>query len=273
MGHALASAYFVTIVAGFVVVTLSLLLHARFASPAYLYWALTMLGGTLLIMAKASTHYLSLTGSGTRLYLLLSFFIFGLSGEPLLGYCVPRVAHGVTGRRIPAVQGALYLLVVAGLGGSCRDRRADRRSGCGGHPHNHQDRLDRVRVRCPDFRHSHHDRQKPASGHSRISDDWFDRLAHHACNRTRLSSSSPMALSCVGFLPRCCSGCPPILRSASCSSSACFGPQDRIDGPGWIFSRRHSTSPTASVKSSDSSSRATRRPASATSCSFPAGPW
>ncbi len=116
MGHALASAYFVTIVAGFVVVTLSLLLHARFASPAYLYWALTMLGGTLLIMAKASTHYLSLTGSGTRLYLLLSFFIFGLSGELLLGYCVPRVAHGVTGRRIPAVQGALYLLVVAGLG-------------------------------------------------------------------------------------------------------------------------------------------------------------
>jgi DNA-binding CsgD family transcriptional regulator len=116
MSQALASAYFVTIVAGFVVVTLSLLLHARFASPAYLYWALTMLGGTLLIMAKASTHYLSLTGSGTRLYLLLSFFIFGLPGELLLGYCVPRVAHGITDRRIPTVQGALYLLVVAGLG-------------------------------------------------------------------------------------------------------------------------------------------------------------
>jgi len=115
MMYALASAYFLTIVAGFVVVTLSLLLYARFGSPAYLYWALIMLGGTLLIMAKGSTHYLSLTGSGPR-YLLASFLLFGLSGELLLGYAVPRIAHGVTDKRIPAIRGAFYLLVVAGLG-------------------------------------------------------------------------------------------------------------------------------------------------------------
>jgi DNA-binding CsgD family transcriptional regulator len=116
MSLALASAYFVTIVPGFVVVTLSLLLHARFASPAYLYWALIMLGGTLLIMANASAHYLTLTGSGTHRYLLLSFFIFSLSGELLLGYCVPQIAYGVAGMRIPVVRSALHLLVVAGLG-------------------------------------------------------------------------------------------------------------------------------------------------------------
>ena len=115
MSHALAFAYFVTIVAGFVVVTLSLLLHARFASPAYLYWALIMLGGTLLIMANASAHYLTLAGSGTH-RLLVSFFVFNLSGELLLGYCVPRIAYGVAGMRIPVVRGALHLLVVAGLG-------------------------------------------------------------------------------------------------------------------------------------------------------------
>jgi DNA-binding CsgD family transcriptional regulator len=116
MTHALSLAYFLTIVAGFVVVTLSLLLHARFASPAYLHWALIMLGGTLLIMAKAAAHYLRSTGSGTYWYLLLSFIFFGVSGELLLGYGVPRVAHGVTGTRISPARSALYLLVVAVLG-------------------------------------------------------------------------------------------------------------------------------------------------------------
>ncbi|MGA2641473.1 MAG: LuxR C-terminal-related transcriptional regulator [Spirochaetia bacterium] len=116
MIHALALAYFLTIIAGFVVVTLSLLLYARFASPAYLHWALIMLGGTLLITAKAVTHYLRLAGSGTSWYLLLSFMLLGLSGELLLGYCVPLIAHGVAGIRISPGRGALHGLVVAVLG-------------------------------------------------------------------------------------------------------------------------------------------------------------
>jgi len=116
MIHALALAYFLTTVAGFVVVALSLLLHARFKSPAYLYWGLIMLGGTLLIMASAAAHYLRSTASGTDLYLILSFLFFGLSGELLLGYGVPRLAHGVAGVRISTGRGALYYLVVAALG-------------------------------------------------------------------------------------------------------------------------------------------------------------
>ena len=116
MIHVLALAYFLTIIARFVVITLSLLLYARFASPAYLHWALIMLGGTLLIMAKAVTHYLRLAGSGTYWYLLLSFMLFGLSGELLLGYGVPLIAHGVTGIRISPGRGALHHLVVAVLG-------------------------------------------------------------------------------------------------------------------------------------------------------------
>ena len=116
MIHVLALAYFLTIIARFVVITLSLLLYARFASPAYLHWALIMLGGTLLIMAKAVTHYLRLAGSGTYWYLLLSFMLFGLSGELLLGYGVPLIAHGVTGIRISPGRGVLHHLVVAVLG-------------------------------------------------------------------------------------------------------------------------------------------------------------
>jgi len=116
MIHALALAYFLTTVAGFVVVALSLLLHARFKSPAYLYWGLIMLGGTLLIMASAAAHYLRSTASGTDLYFILSFLFFGLSGELLLGYGVPRLAHGVAGVRISTGRGALYYLVVAALG-------------------------------------------------------------------------------------------------------------------------------------------------------------
>src|SRR5208282_2748583 len=116
MIHALALSCFLTIIAGFVVVTLSLLLYRRFASPAYLYWALIMLGGTLLITAKAMTHYLCLAGSGTYWFLLVSFMLFGLSGELLLGYGVPLIAHGVAAIRISPGRGALHHLVVAMLG-------------------------------------------------------------------------------------------------------------------------------------------------------------
>jgi DNA-binding CsgD family transcriptional regulator len=116
MIHALALAYFLTIIAGFIVVTLSLLLYTRFASPAYLYWALIMLGGTLLITAKAVTHYLLLAGSSTYWFGFLSFMLFGFSGELLLGYGVPLIAYGVAGIRIAPGRGALHRLVVAVLG-------------------------------------------------------------------------------------------------------------------------------------------------------------
>jgi DNA-binding CsgD family transcriptional regulator len=91
-------------------------LSKRFASPAYLYWALIMLGGTLLIMAKAVTNYLRLAGSGIYWYLPLSFMLFGVSGELLLGYGVPQIAHGVAGLRISPGRGTVHLLVVAVLG-------------------------------------------------------------------------------------------------------------------------------------------------------------
>lgn len=116
MFHALAVAYFLTIIAGFVVVTLCLLLYTRFASPAYLFWALIMLGGTLLITAKAVTHYLRLARSDSYWYILLSFILFGLPGEMLLGYGVPLIAHGVAGIGISPSRGALHHLVVAVLG-------------------------------------------------------------------------------------------------------------------------------------------------------------
>jgi len=116
MIHALAFAYFLAIIAGFIVVTLSFLLHARFASPAYLHWALIMLGGTLLIMANAATLYLVLTGSGTHGRLLLSFIVFGLPGELLLGYGVPRIAYGIAGKNISPGLSAVHSLVILVLG-------------------------------------------------------------------------------------------------------------------------------------------------------------
>jgi DNA-binding CsgD family transcriptional regulator len=92
------------------------LLHKRFASPVYLHWALVMLGGTLLIIPSAATHYLRSTGGAGYWDLLVLFFLFGVPGELLFGYGVPRVAHCAVGIRISAARRVLYNLFAVVLG-------------------------------------------------------------------------------------------------------------------------------------------------------------